>query len=802
MSTILIVDDELRAWKTMEGILRVDNYTLAYASNGAEALEQAAALIPDLILLDVMMPGMDGFEVCTRLRAHELLAEVPIIMVTALDDRQSRLRGIQAGADDFVSKPVDRVELRARVRTIIRLNRHKRLLTERRKFERVVELLPNGILIVDTNGTTLLANPALLRLVRAQQSEDVIGQSIFWLFSAEEHDHCTHLFQRASNGALQIEHFEALGQRLDGTTFPMEVDVGPIGWDGGPAVQLIVRDRTEHKRAEQQVHANAARARALAHVAGKLNDRLDLEAMLDVLCRESAQALNASAAFVCLHNPHHDELHVVAATGLPADFIQRSAPIKRTSYEQWPAPLSKAVQLSPNESLPAILDGALIEELNIRTLAAVPMLRANRFIGTLNVLTMGDAQPFSEEDLNLLHGMAHQAAQAIDNAQLFATTERHLRQLQALHRIDVAITSGQDLRHAMHVVVQQARDVLNVDAANVLLLNQQSQVLEFLVGLGFSTTLFTETNPPLDNSYAGRAVRKRQTIKISDLSQLGADYPYRALLQQEGFQSYYAVPLVARGTVWGVLEVYHRTLLNLPPEWQNFLESLGRQAAIAIDNATLMSSLQTANRDLLHTYDITLEGWSRALDLRDRETEGHSQRVASMTLRLARRLGIDEAIIPHMHRGALLHDIGKLGIPDAILHKPGPLTEEEWQIMRQHPTYAYQMLSPIDFLQPALDIPYCHHEKWDGSGYPRGLAGEAIPLAARIFAVIDVWDALSHDRPYRAAWPPDQVRDYLSSQSGSHFDPHILAAFLQLLDNNAADPAAEVSSTEARRSTA
>lgn len=186
---------------------------------------------------------------------------------------------------------------------------------------------------------------------------------------------------------------------------------------------------------------------------------------------------------------------------------------------------------------------------------------------------------------------------------------------------------------------------------------------------------------------------------------------------------------------------------------------------------------------LVDSYETTLAGWSRALDLRDNETEGHSARVTDLAVRLAVRMGVEGEALEHIRRGAMLHDIGKIGVPDAILHKPGPLADEEWAVMRRHPEYAYDMLQPIEFLRPVLDIPYCHHERWDGSGYPRGLAGEEIPLAARIFAVVDVWDALISDRPYRAAWPPRQVVAYLRAHAGNLFDPAVVRAFLTLLEN-------------------
>jgi putative two-component system response regulator len=190
--------------------------------------------------------------------------------------------------------------------------------------------------------------------------------------------------------------------------------------------------------------------------------------------------------------------------------------------------------------------------------------------------------------------------------------------------------------------------------------------------------------------------------------------------------------------------------------------------------------LEKAHCDLIISYDKTIEGWVNALDLRDKETEGHSMRVTQMTRRFAKVVGIAQDELEFIRRGALLHDIGKLGIPDSILLKPGKLTEDEWEIMRQHPVYAYEWLSEIEYLQPVLDIPYCHHEKWDGSGYPRGLGGEGIPLPARLFAIVDVWDALLSNRPYRAAISEREVLNYIKQNSGKHFDPSLVDVFISL----------------------
>jgi cyclic di-GMP phosphodiesterase len=193
------------------------------------------------------------------------------------------------------------------------------------------------------------------------------------------------------------------------------------------------------------------------------------------------------------------------------------------------------------------------------------------------------------------------------------------------------------------------------------------------------------------------------------------------------------------------------------------------------------AKLREVNAQLLSAYEATIEGWSHALDLRDRETEGHSRRVTELTVKLAQALGMSGDEIMHIRRGALMHDMGKIGIPDSILHKPDPLSDEEWAIMRKHPQLAYDMLYPIEYLHPALVIPLNHHEKWDGTGYPRGLKGEAIPIAARLFAIVDVWDALTSDRPYRPAWSREEALAYIREQSGEHFDPQVVDLFFQVV---------------------
>ena len=251
---------------------------------------------------------------------------------------------------------------------------------------------------------------------------------------------------------------------------------------------------------------------------------------------------------------------------------------------------------------------------------------------------------------------------------------------------------------------------------------------------------------------------------------------------RDGIRGSAGIPLIAQEKLIGYIWAGRKT--DISEAEARLLSSIADIAANAIHRVTLHEEALKAAADLALAYDTTLEGWAHALELRDRETEGHSQRVTELTLRLARAFGSDEASLVHIRRGAILHDIGKMGIPDAILHKPGPLTEDEWVTMRKHPKYAFTLLSSIEHLRPALDIPYYHHEKWDGTGYPQGLKGDEIPLSARIFTVVDVWDALLSDRPYRPPWSEEETRGYIRAHAGTHFDPKVVELFLEMTNQD------------------
>ena len=409
--------------------------------------------------------------------------------------------------------------------------------------------------------------------------------------------------------------------------------------------------------------------------------------------------------------------------------------------------------------------------------ACVPIRTSNETVGVLFV-AVKRPRKIREAEVRLLNTLSEIAGNAIQRSRLHEQTEQRLNRLTALRSVDAAISSSLDLRFTLSVLLDRLLSHLDVDAADVLLYNPNTQLLEYAAGQGFRTSAISKTRLRLGEGAAGRAALDRKAVIAPQISEFTPPFVRAILLSAEGFTSYACVPLIAKGQIKGVLEVFMRQYMDPDLEWIDFLDTLSSQAAIAIDNANLFNELQRSNLELTLAYDTTLEGWARALELRDQETEGHSRRVTEMTMKLAQSMGLNETDLVHIRRGALLHDIGKMGIPDVILSKKGPLSEVEWEVMRRHPVLAYEWLSPIAHLNQAIIIPYCHHEKWDGSGYPRALKGDQIPLAARIFAVVDVWDALLSDRPYRSAWTSDKVRQYIVDQAGIHFDPQVVEHFL------------------------
>lgn len=429
--------------------------------------------------------------------------------------------------------------------------------------------------------------------------------------------------------------------------------------------------------------------------------------------------------------------------------------------------ISAAPNDDPDETRPSLL--------------YAPILVEGRPIGLLELKTEASIV-YHKDAIEFMITITNQVGLAIQNAQMFAQIEQQLERLSSLRTIDAAISSNTNLNTTLSIILDQVRSQVGVDAADILLINPQTMLFEFAEGRGFRSKEIEKTISFLGRSDVSRAILENRTIFVQNITE-SPNFTRKNLASMEQFISHCVCPLTSKGKTLGVLEVFNRSPLQNRHEWITFMEMLANEAAIAIDNIHMFQELQHSNMELMMAYDATIEGWAQALDLRDSETEGHSRRVVELAMKLARAMDLHGEELVHLRRGGILHDIGKMGVPDSILRKDGPLTAEEWVIMRQHPVLAHTLLSRVPYLRQALDIPYSHHEKWDGSGYPRGLKGEQIPLGARIFALADVYDALSNDRPYRKALPKQEALQYIREQRGQHFDPTLTDVFLQMLEN-------------------
>lgn len=647
------------------------------------------------------------------------------------------------------------------------------------RFRAAFEQAAVGVAEITPAGVYVNVNYKYCEIV-GYSEEELIGHTFHEITHPADVEMTTEKNAALMRGEMTAYSLEKRFIRKDGFIVWVNLSVGIVPDETGKPKYLIgvSQDITERKTRERELEALYEGGTALLQV----SDPKDVARKVIALLEQHMEWHHAS---VWVRHANSEEIEQLAysKSGQDPEDVQREQEKSRatvrsihTGLSGWAIGHGEVVRSGDVLSDPRY---AVVTE-SVRSGLYVPLKVGQETIGCITAeSTVPNA--FTAYDERLLTTVAAQAAIAIENARLFSQIEQQLRQLSALRNIDNAISSNTDLNTTLSIILDHVKSELQVDAADILLFRSETMTLEYAAHRGFRSDAIQRISLRLGEGIAGKTAIDRKPALIENLAEAGGQFHYGGLLSAEQFVTYANAALVSKGQLKGVLEVFHRSPLKTDREWMTFLEMMGNEAAIAIDNADLFNELQRSNLDLTIAYDATIEGWAQALELRDVETEGHSRRVTEMTLQLARQLNIQGAELVHIRRGSLLHDIGKMGVPDEILRKTGPLNEVEWEVMRRHPVLAYHLLSKIPYLRYALDIPYGHHERWDGTGYPRKLRGEQIPLAARVFAVADVYDALISDRPYRKAIQQEDAFNYIREQAGKHFDPKVAQVFLKMM---------------------
>ncbi len=657
----------------------------------------------------------------------------------------------------------DLIESEERYRALFTTNQSVILITD-----------PQSLLIQDANASAIN--------YYGYSMEELRGKSIAEINTISEDDLRENL---ALSVARKKSVFQFCHRLKNGQIRDVEVFSGPIPLNEKTLIYSIVNDITERKLFENSLKDYTEQQERIVALGSDLSATVGLDGIYPTVERHLRPMIGYDTFAISTLKGEHLTARYVYDEGQAREVSELAElPFGPDSAH---CGRVKAIMTATLVILakvnPAYKDccGSICEDADkVQSAMFVPIVAEGRVIGSMDFFSE-TPDYYRDFQTKWMHIVANMVGLNILNSWSFTNTQKRLAELRAMHAIDTVVTSSHDQQETFDVLLQETIGQLGVDAAAILLVDEEAQTLKYAHRYGFSQPEGLQDHFNLDDCLAGSVVRTGEIVQHFDLGVIEPKLVKNLGCVEERFSGYIGAPLIFEGKVIGVLEILHRSALQPDDDWLRFLELITSQAAIAVNHLELIRTIQSANRELLQAYDATIEGWSQAMDLRDKETEGHTQRVKNRTLELAARLGLGSDEIVQFKRGALLHDIGKLGVPDHILYKPGPLTDEEWLIMKQHPLFAYQMLSSIDYLKPALDIPYCHHEKWDGSGYPRGLKGEQIPIAARIFAVVDVWDALTSDRPYRLAWSHKATLDYIRDESGKYFDPRIVPIFMELV---------------------
>ncbi len=820
---ILIIDDQESNIALLESMLEREGYTDLKSTTDSR---QVSALFdqfqPDLILLDLRMPHLDGFAVMEQLR-ERLLAQVylPILVLTADVTDETKLRALAVGARDFLTKPFDLTEVSLRIRNLLETRylhlqqKNQNQILEQKIQERTAELgkRVGDLALINALNTAINKGDDLQKIVALMAKElHHIFNCIGSITAFPASDNPTRTGSDSPN-SLRIEHIEFQSpladqiEKLAGASIwaiPLQIPMTGTGQfaqvlrTGQPkaindaeTIKAVLAEYTENKLLKSlvaqvytilgigsilliplisgtEIYGLLEMARTEATSEAELYRVQSIAGQLTTAIgrrRAEERILQSEKKFRELFQVNKDGIAIfqVNPHGPPGTFVElNDAAPKMLGYTR-----AEMLRLTPMDLEPF----ATQAQLRART----SEFDSQGIVNFETVLLHKDGHPVPTEFTAQMIQYEDQPA-IMNIVRDISERKQRENELQAIASLNAALRTAGTRAEMLPVIVSQLVALLNCETVSIEITDPLSGDVVTEAAHG-AWAAIPGTRKKNSTGFNAIISQTRQPYFSNDLKN-DPNLAYPEWLHAD-IHGCIGAPLIAQEHLIGFAWMGRKT--EVSESEVRLFTAVADMAANAIYRATLHEQTQKYAADLALAYDTTLEGWAHALELRDQETEGHTRRVTQMTVELAIKMGVGTPELENVRRGALLHDIGKMGIPDSVLLKPGTLNEREWEIMRRHPEYAYQFLESIEYLRPALDIPYCHHEKWDSSGYPRGLKGEQIPFQARIFAIVDVWDALRSDRPYRKAWTKVQTMTYIAEQSGKHFDPQVVQAFLDII---------------------
>ncbi len=639
----------------------------------------------------------------------------------------------------------------------------------------------DAVYISSKDGRWIDMNNAALELFGYDDRQDIWNDSVldyYWNPSERQ------AFTQAIQEKGLVNDYPIKLRKRDGSSFDALISASPYNVRGELiGYQGFIRDISDRLEAEEEKNRILETQRVLDSLSTMMGNNFDLVEIGKGITSHLNQ-LFPSDIFNLLRVDHQSRKFqsVYRHSNLSNSALKPYLPVMAENF-----PLEQQEKLI-EEAAPRMLadirsqldEGS--EQLSNLVVFLVPIVADHKVVGMMQIVNLTPDQ-IQDEDLELVNRAASVVAIGLQKTFLYEESQANVNKLTSLQRIEQTILENLSLPTTLDLMLDMLVRELAVDAADVLYFHDDRKALQQYSRSGFRQKILNFNDLEIGVGLGGKVAETRTTLYVTDLGASEHEVNRKLEFETEKFVSYVGVPLLTKGRLVGVLEIFQRDILKPTDDWFSLLEMVAGLAAIAIDFQNLYQNLAKSKAEISTAFDKLIVGWAEALELRGIESKGHSSRVAELTLDLAKRLGLKEEDMQDLRRGALLHDIGKMGIADEILLKKSDLSKEDRKKIGKHPVDAYNLLAPVKALENALDIPLYHHERWDGAGYPEGISGEEIPLYARIYAVIDVWDAMLTSRPYRKAFSKQEAIKHIEEQSGKHFDPTIAKAFLEMVDS-------------------